>query len=131
MKFPRGVKTQPRRRRVAEGGRERFVGAAVGGAGGSEATCAGRRAMTWRGAGEARPVRGGGDGQIVLALEVMEEAALGDARLAADVVDRAPRIALRADHVQRGVEELSLRAFGEFEHSVSPYRLVGMWLKIP
>ena len=45
-------------------------------------------------AGRLRPVVGGGDGQILLALEVMEEGALGHAGGRAKIIDRRCRVAL-------------------------------------
>ena len=54
------------------------------------------------------PERRGRQREIVLAFEVVEEAALGDARGVADVVDRGRRIAALADHMQRRVEQLQL-----------------------
>ena len=53
-----------------------------------------------------------GDGAGFLAGEVMEERALGEAGLGADVLDAGGRIALRADHVDGGVEQPFVRARG-------------------
>jgi hypothetical protein len=47
--------------------------------------------------------------QIVLAFEVMEKAALGDARLTANIVDRRGCVAFGADRIQRRVQEFGLR----------------------
>ena len=52
------------------------------------------------------PIGGRGQREIVLAFEVMEEAALGDARRVANVVNRRGGVALGADRIERGVEEL-------------------------
>src|SRR5436190_220460 len=65
--------------------------------------------------------------ELLLALEVMEEAALGQAGGAADVVDSSRRIALGADDLYRRIEQLRLRLvrcrFGGHEFT---YQLVGM-----
>ena len=59
--------------------------------------------------GPRRPVVGRRDGQVVLASEVMEEGAFGDARGLAQVIHRRRRIALCPDHMHGRVEKFSLR----------------------
>ena len=59
--------------------------------------------------GHRGEMRGRGEREFVLALEVMEEAALGQAGGVADVVDRRRSVSLAADHPQGGVEDLCLR----------------------
>src|SRR5687768_12296337 len=51
----------------------------------------------------------GGDREVFLAAEMMEEAALGHAGGGAQVVDGRRRIALAADHRHRGVEDALAR----------------------
>jgi hypothetical protein len=73
---------------------------------------------------------GCGDRQIFLAIEVMEEGALGQAGCRADVVHRGPRIALRADHLHRRIQEASpgIGLCGRRAHVIpfSTYQLVGI-----
>ncbi len=57
-------------------------------------------------AGDAVPVVGGGERELFLALEVMEEAAFGEAGGLADVLDACCRVAFGADDVEGGVEQL-------------------------
>src|SRR5712675_311090 len=65
--------------------------------------------------------------ELLLALEVMEEAALGQAGRAADVVDSSRRIALGADDLYRRIEQLRLRfMLGGFGGHKFAYQLVGM-----
>jgi hypothetical protein len=52
-------------------------------------------------------VRGGGDPELLLGAEVVEERALGHPRRLAELVDRGGGEALAPDHRQRGVEELA------------------------
>ena len=47
----------------------------------------------------------GGEGQVVLAFEVVKEAALGDPGVVADVVDGSGGVAFAADDVEGGVEQ--------------------------
>jgi hypothetical protein len=62
-----------------------------------------------------------------LAFEMMEEAALGEARIVAYVVNRRGRIALGADDVQCGVEQPRFRfVSGVGGCHGEPYRLFGM-----
>jgi hypothetical protein len=51
----------------------------------------------------------GGQRKVFLALEVMEEAALGQPSGQADVIDGGRRIALGTDHLQGRVQEFRLR----------------------
>jgi hypothetical protein len=51
----------------------------------------------------------GGECQLILAFEVMEEAALGHARLVADVVNRSCCTALSTNNVQSRIKQLGLR----------------------
>src|SRR5215471_16621503 len=67
------------------------------------------------------------DRQFLLAFEMMEEAALGEARIVADVVNRRRRIALGADDVQRGIEQPGFRFVpGVGGCHGKPYQLLGM-----
>ena len=59
-----------------------------------------------QGAGRLRPEVGGGDGEVFLAFEVVEEGALGDAGGGAQVIDAGGRVALGADHGEGGAEDL-------------------------
>jgi hypothetical protein len=52
---------------------------------------------------------GSRDGQIVLALEVMEEGALGHVAGRTKIVHSCCRVAFGADHHERGVENFVLR----------------------
>lgn len=56
-------------------------------------------------AGRFAPVVCGRDGECVLAFEMMEEGTLGDARFAAQLINRRGCIPLRAHEGDRGVEE--------------------------
>jgi hypothetical protein len=56
-----------------------------------------------------RKMPGGGERKLFLALEVMEEAALGEASGQADVVDGHCRVAFRADHLHGGVQHSRFR----------------------
>src|ERR1700685_4001355 len=60
------------------------------------------REESFRAGGE---MRRGGEGAVLLAAEVMKETALREPRATADIVDRRRRIALRADHVDRSLEQ--------------------------
>jgi hypothetical protein len=51
----------------------------------------------------------GGQRKLFLALEVMEEAALGQPSGQADVIDGRRRIALGTDHLQGRVQDFRLR----------------------
>src|SRR5665213_1511998 len=55
--------------------------------------------------GQLAPVGGGRKCEVVLALEVMEEAALGQTCGMADVIHRGRRIALGADHIERCAQQ--------------------------
>jgi hypothetical protein len=50
----------------------------------------------------------GGERKVILALEVVEEAAFGNSGFAADIVDSCCGVALGADKVQRGVKQPGL-----------------------
>src|SRR5689334_6966420 len=69
--------------------------------------------MIWRrceeSVGHLRPVIGGRDRQIVLALEMMKEGALGDVAGRTKIVYGRCRVALGSDHHERGVENLVSR----------------------
>ena len=65
-------------------------------------------------------VRRGGDPELFLGAEVMEEGPVGDARRAAEVVDRGRGIPLRPDHRYRGVEQPGLPVLARRGHSVHP-----------
>ena len=56
-------------------------------------------------AGHLRPIIGGRDAERFLALEVMEERALGDARLGAEIIDGRCGVTLGADERKRSVEQ--------------------------
>src|ERR1700674_428192 len=78
------------------------------------------------------PVRRSCKCEVVLAVEVMKEAALRHAGRRADIVDARRIVALRANDSQRGVEKLRLgfmrqSGHGELYPCINPpYRLVGM-----
>jgi len=55
------------------------------------------------------PVRGGGQGEVLFAAEVVKEAALGQAGVRADIFDACGRVALGAKDVQRRVQDFGLR----------------------
>ena len=78
---------------VAEQALER-VGERLVGGGGEEA------------GGHLAEMGGGGDAELLLGAEVVEEGALGDAGRLAELVDRGGGEALAADHVHGGVEQL-------------------------
>ena len=59
--------------------------------------------------GHLRKMRRRSDREIFLALEVMKERTLREAGRAADIVHRARRVALRADHLHRRVEQAGAR----------------------
>ena len=63
-----------------------------------------------QGVGHPREMGRGGQRQLFLAVEVVEEAALGELGGLADVLDASRRIALCADDMQRRVEEPDLGA---------------------
>ena len=67
-------------------------------------------------AGHRVPVRHRAQRQVVLGLEVVEEAALGDAGGGADVVHRGGVVALAADGLQRGAEQSGAGIDGCFWH---------------
>src|SRR3546814_18668068 len=60
-------------------------------------------------------------------LEVVEEAALGHPRRAADVLEARRRVALRTDNRERGIEEFRLGWMKCVGH-VAPYPLVGLFI---
>src|SRR5262245_31957194 len=64
----------------------------------------------------------GGDAQVLLGLEVVEEGALGDIARRAQVIHRRRRIALSANDLQRRVENLRFgRGFmGSWRHDQPP-----------
>src|SRR3546814_13408933 len=74
-----------------------------------------------------RPVVCGRDRQLLLALEVVEEAALGHPRRAADVLEARRRVALRTDNRERGIEEFRLGWMKCVGH-VAPNPLVGLFI---
>src|SRR5262245_6167779 len=59
--------------------------------------------------GHLRPMVGSRDREIVLALEVMEKGAFGDIARRTKIVHRGCRVALGADHIERGVENFASR----------------------
>ena len=59
--------------------------------------------------GHLRKMRGRGDREIFLALEVMKESTLCQTGRLADIVHRARRVALRADHLHRRIEQAGAR----------------------
>ena len=59
--------------------------------------------------GHLRKMRRRGDREIFLALEVMKERTLCQTGRLADVVHRARRVALRADHLHRRIEQAGAR----------------------
>ena len=61
------------------------------------------------------PVFGRRQGQRFLAVEMMEEAALGQAGCLADILNARGRVAFGTDHVQRRVEEPGLRFVSGFD----------------
>ena len=72
---------------------------------------------------------GRGDGEVVFALEVMEEAALGEAGSATDVIDGRVGIAPGPDDVESGVQELGFRIVlpDRFHtNQLTAYRPIGM-----
>src|SRR5690242_2917183 len=71
-------------------------------------------------------VLGRGDRELVLAVEVVEKASLGESGGIADLVDRGRLVALGADHMQGGVEKLPLRFVldAHMGNVTSPYQLV-------
>lgn len=74
-----------------------WIGQEVEGRGGKEA------------AGDGAPVLGGFEGEVFLAFEVMEEAALGETGGFADVFDACGGVTFGADDVKGGVEKLGFR----------------------
>jgi hypothetical protein len=60
--------------------------------------------MVEQGTGIRSPLIQRGQGEVVLGLEVVEEAALGDASRGADVRDARRGLALGAHDLDRGVE---------------------------
>jgi len=82
--------------------------------------------------GHLRKMRHRGDREVFLALEVMKERTLRKMGRAADVVDRARRVALRADHLHRRVEQAGARVRlgpGRGCVHVLQYQPVGMLVK--
>src|SRR5258707_1140475 len=76
-------------------------------------------------------LRGRGHCQVFLALEVMEEGALGEAGRPADVIHRRRRISLRANDMHRRVQEASsgialARCCAVHTIQYVTYRLVGI-----
>ena len=82
--------------------------------------------------GHLRKMRGRGDRKVFLALEVMKERTLREAGRAADIVHRARRVALRADHMHRRVEQAGARVGPgpgrRYVHGVA-YQPVGIKVK--
>jgi hypothetical protein len=69
-------------------------------------------------AGRFRPKVGRSNSEIVLALEVMKEAALRQTGDSADVVNRRRRITLGSDRCQSRVEEFRFRVLPGLSHNV-------------
>jgi len=69
--------------------------------------CGGEEAL-----GHGFPMRNCGEGEVILALEVVKEAALGDAGLKADIVDGGRSIPFGTDGLESCVEELVPRLGG-------------------
>src|SRR5271163_4258410 len=77
------------------------------------------------------PIVGRGQRQLVLAVEVVEEASFGQTSRLADVLNPRGRISLNADHLDRSLQEFGFRFVSRFGYRHLRYQPVGMFCTIP